>query len=103
MYTCIFAIFQVCIFALFHSCIFALRYILPVESNVQKLVHVFYTQPSFIAPYAKVNKYCDNKTSLKIGITVMTMAMTILQLVQWAEAILVERDIRVWNSKRLFF
>ena len=33
----------------------------------------------------------------------MTMAMTILQLVQWAEAILVERDIRVWNSKRLFF
>merc|ERR1719273_1437969 len=50
------------------------RYVLPVEPNVQKLVHVFYTQPSFIAPYAK--------------------------LVQWAEAILVERDIRVWNSKR---
>jgi len=51
-----------------------LQYVLPVEPNVQKLVHVFYTQPSFIAPYAK--------------------------LVQWAEAVLVERDIRVWNSKR---
>ena len=32
------------------------RYVLPVEPNVQKLVHVFYTQPSFIAPYAKVRK-----------------------------------------------
>jgi hypothetical protein len=26
--------------------------------------------------------------------------LTSLQLVQWGEAILVERDIRVWNSKR---
>ena len=32
------------------------RYVLPVEPNVQKLVHVFYTQPSFIAPYAKVER-----------------------------------------------
>ena len=32
------------------------RYVLPVEPNVQKLVHVFYTQPSFIAPYAKVGR-----------------------------------------------
>ena len=32
------------------------RYVLPVEPNAQKLVHVFYTQPSFIAPYAKVGR-----------------------------------------------
>ena len=31
-----------------------LQYALPLEPNVVKLVHVFYTQPSFIAPYAKV-------------------------------------------------
>ena len=35
------------------------RYVLPVEPNVQKLVHVFYTQPSFIAPYAKVGRYAS--------------------------------------------
>ena len=28
------------------------------------------------------------------------MIKIISKLVQWAEAVLVERDIRVWNSKR---
>ena len=104
------------------------RYVLPVEPNVQKLVHVFYTQPSFIAPYAKVKKAlhchdvrywskCQNSMCVKICSCATCIVITdliyvyvwvsflpfnwfIVQLVQWAEAILVERDIRVWNSKR---
>ena len=32
-----------------------LQYALPLEPNIVKLVHVFYSQPSFIAPYAKVS------------------------------------------------
>ena len=31
-----------------------LQYVLPLEPNLQKLVHVFYTQPTFVLPYAKV-------------------------------------------------
>ena len=31
-----------------------LQYVLPVEPNVQKLVHIFYTTRSWLAPYAKV-------------------------------------------------
>merc|ERR1712228_875846 len=50
-----------------------LQYILPLEAGCQRLVHVFYTQRSWLPPYAK--------------------------LVLWGEAIMVERDIRVWNSK----
>lgn len=50
-----------------------IQYVLPLETNVQKLVHVFYTCRSWIAPYAK--------------------------LVLLGESILVERDIRVWNNK----
>ena len=30
------------------------RYVLPLEPDVQRMVHVFYTQPSLLAPYAKV-------------------------------------------------
>ena len=50
-----------------------IQYVLPLEPNIQKLVHVFYTSRSWIAPYAK--------------------------LVLLGESILVERDIRVWNNK----
>ena len=32
-----------------------IQYVLPLEPMVQKLVHVFYTQRSWIPPYAKVN------------------------------------------------
>ena len=46
---------------------------LPVERHVQKLVHVFYTARAWVPPYAK--------------------------LVLTGESVLVERDIRVWNSK----
>ena len=34
-----------------------LQYVLPLEPNLQKLVHVFYTQPTFVLPYAKVGTY----------------------------------------------
>ena len=50
-----------------------LQYVLPVEENVQKLVHIFYTSRTWIPPYAKI--------------------------VLLGESVLVERDIRVWNSK----
>jgi hypothetical protein len=30
-----------------------LQYVLPVEGLVQKLVHVFYTEPAWPPPYAK--------------------------------------------------
>lgn len=33
-----------------------LQYILPVEENVQKLVHIFYTTRTWIPPYAKVRQ-----------------------------------------------
>ena len=49
------------------------QYVLPVERHVQKLVHVFYTARAWVPPYAK--------------------------LVLTGESVLVERDIRVWNSK----
>ena len=32
-----------------------LQYVLPVEENVQKLVHMFYTSRTWIPPYAKVS------------------------------------------------
>jgi len=51
-----------------------IQYILPVEPMVQKLVHVFYTERTWLPPYAK--------------------------LVLLGESIHVERDIRVWNNKR---
>ena len=35
-----------------------LQYILPLEENVQKLVHIFYTTRSWIPPYAKVRTDC---------------------------------------------
>ena len=35
-----------------------LQYILPLEENVQKLVHIFYTTRSWIPPYAKVSTDC---------------------------------------------
>merc|ERR1719228_1559742 len=47
--------------------------VLPVQPLVQKLVHVFYTERRWLAPYAK--------------------------LVLLGESIHVERDIRIWNSK----
>ena len=50
-----------------------LQYVLPVEENVQKLVHIFYTSRTWIPPCAKI--------------------------VLLGESVLVERDIRVWNSK----
>ena len=31
-----------------------MQYILPVEDNLQKLVHIFYTTRAWIPPYAKV-------------------------------------------------
>ena len=40
-----------------------MQYILPLEHNVQKLVHVFYTQISWVPPYAKVGwtrQYSEN-------------------------------------------
>ena len=41
----------------FQSCLgrgVMIQYVLPVEKNLQKLVHVFYTSRTWIAPYAKV-------------------------------------------------
>ena len=35
-----------------------LQYILPLEENVQKLVHIFYTTRAWIPPYAKVWADC---------------------------------------------
>ena len=32
-----------------------IQYVLPVEENVQKLVHMFYTSRTWIPPYAKVS------------------------------------------------
>lgn len=51
-----------------------LQYVLPVEPNLQKLVHVFYSQPSLILPYAK--------------------------LLLLAESMQVQGDVKIWNSKR---
>ena len=50
-----------------------IQYILPLEPMVQRVVHLFYTEPSWWSLYAKV--------------------------VLWGESILLERDIVVWNSK----
>ena len=36
-----------------------LQYILPLEENVQKFVHTFYTARSWIPPYAKVSTVCS--------------------------------------------
>ena len=37
-----------------------IQYVLPVEENVQKLVHMFYTSRTWIPPYAKVSPhYCQ--------------------------------------------
>ena len=69
---------------------FLSRYVLPVEPHVQKLVHVFYTQPGLVAPYAKARSL----------VSIVMYIFYCLQLILWAEAILLERDIRVWNSKR---
>lgn len=50
-----------------------LQYVLPLGPLLQKMVHVFYTEPTWIAPYAKI--------------------------VLFGESVMVERDIKVWNSK----
>merc|ERR1712223_2272017 len=50
------------------------QYVLPMEPMLQKVVHLFYTEPSWSSPYAKI--------------------------VLWGESILLERDIMVWNSKK---
>lgn len=50
-----------------------IQYILPIEPMLQKVVHVFYTEPKWHSWYAK--------------------------MVLWGESILFERDVRVWNSK----
>ena len=50
-----------------------IQYLLPIEPLLQKLVHVFYAEPSWPAPLAK--------------------------LTLWAESVMVERDITMWNSK----
>jgi cholesterol 7-dehydrogenase len=50
-----------------------IQYVLPLGPMLQKVVHVFYTERSWLSPYAK--------------------------LVLWGESILFERDVRVWNSK----
>lgn len=50
-----------------------IQYVLPLEPMLQKIVHVFYTQRTWLAPYAK--------------------------MVLLGESILLERDIAVWNSK----
>eukprot|EP00095_Tigriopus_kingsejongensis_P003629 maker-scaffold341_size202020-snap-gene-0.7 protein:Tk03629 transcript:maker-scaffold341_size202020-snap-gene-0.7-mRNA-1 annotation:"3-chlorobenzoate- -dioxygenase oxygenase subunit" len=50
-----------------------IQYVLPLEPMLQKIVHVFYTQRTWLPPYAK--------------------------LVLLGESILLERDITVWNSK----
>ena len=39
-----------------------LQYVLPVEENIQKLVHIFYTSRTWIPPYAKVDKSFSIKT-----------------------------------------
>ena len=49
------------------------QYVLPIEPLLQKVVHVFYTEPRWPAPLAK--------------------------FVLWGESILVERDITIWNNK----
>ena len=51
-----------------------IQYVLPLEPMVQKVVHLFYCQPSWWRLYAKI--------------------------VLWGESILFERDVTVWNSKR---
>lgn len=50
-----------------------IQYTVPVEPLMQKVVHEFYTERSWIPPYAK--------------------------MVLWGESVLFERDVRVWNSK----
>ena len=50
-----------------------LQYVLPIEPLLQKVVHVFYTEPLWPAPFAK--------------------------FIIWAESIMVERDITIWNNK----
>ena len=50
-----------------------LQYVLPIEPLLQKVVHVFYTEPQWPAPFAKFTL--------------------------WGESILVERDITIWNNK----
>ena len=51
-----------------------IQYVLPLEPMVQKVVHLFFCQPSWWSLYAK--------------------------MVLWGESILFERDVTVWNSKR---
>ena len=50
-----------------------IQYVLPLEPMLQKVVHLFYTEPSWWSAYAK--------------------------MVLWGESVLLERDITVWNSK----
>ena len=49
------------------------QYVLPIEPLLQKVVHVFYTEPRWPAPLAK--------------------------FVLWGESILVERDITICDNK----
>ena len=50
-----------------------IQYILPIEPMLQKLVHLFYTEPRWPSPLAKFTL--------------------------WGESTLVERDITIWNNK----
>ncbi len=71
-----------------------LQYVQPLEPYLQRLVHVFYTERSFPAPLAKFVLY--GKCHL-LHFNDYHKAICWLQLT--GESVLVERDIRVWNSK----
>ena len=64
-----------------------IQYVLPVEENVQKLVHIFYTSRSWIPPYAKVN--CG-----LFSFILLSCFCHDLQVVLLGESIQIERDIQ---------
>ena len=68
-----------------------LQYVLPVEPFLQKIVHVFYTEKSWLPPFAKL---------VLLGEVITFIRRFAFQCsFPTGESILLERDIAVWNNK----